>query len=116
MLFLRRGALALSLLAATALHAADSAKKAGPSTAVKSPTVPKLRGTPPDLRMPTGTATEVVATDFKLEPITLQEALGRAFEHNLEARFDKVDIKISAARVRFAAGAFAPVFSTTTSR
>jgi hypothetical protein len=58
--------------------------------------------------MPMGTATQLIATDFKLEPITLQEALGRAFEHNLEARFDQVDIKISAARVRFAAGAFDP--------
>jgi len=116
MLFLRRGALALSLFAATALHAADSTKKAAPVSAVKSPTIPKLRGTAPELRMPMGTATQLIATDFKLEPITLQEALGRAFEHNLEARFDQVDIKISAARVRFAAGAFDPVFTATASR
>jgi outer membrane protein len=116
MLFLRCGALAFSLFAATVLQAADSGKKTTPASRVKSPTVPKLRGTAPELRAPTEKATQVISTDGNLEPITLQEALMRAFEHNLEAKFDKVDIKISAARIRFAAGAFDPVFNLNASR
>ena len=96
------------LLATVALHAEDSA--------VKSPTIPKLRGTAPTLRVPVGIATKTISTEGQLEGITLQDALGRAFEHNLDAKFDRVDIKIDKARQRFAAGVFDPVLTASASR
>ena len=105
----RRRALPLFiLLAIGALHAAEPAKK--------SPTIPKLRGTAPTLRIPAGIATKTIASEGQLEGITLQDALGRAFEHNLDAKFDKVDIKIDKARQRFAAGVFDPVMTVSASR
>jgi outer membrane protein TolC len=108
MLFLRRRALTLFLLLATGtLPAAEPAKKG---------TIPKLRGAAPSLRAPMGSGAQFIGRDGQLETITLQDALGRAFEHNLDARFDKVDIKIEQARVRFAAGVFDPVFSASATR
>ena len=108
MLHLRRRASPLFLiLAAGALHA---------PLAAKSPTIPKLRGTSPTLRIPVGIATKTISSEGQLEGISLQEALGRAFEHNLDAKFDKVDIKIDKARQRFAAGAFDPVLNVSASR
>lgn len=83
---------------------------------VKSPTIPKLRGTAPTLRVSVGIATKTISTEGQLEGITLQDALGRAFEHNLDAKFDRVDIKIDKARQRFAAGVFDPVLSVSASR
>ena len=105
----RRRALPLFiLLAIGAVHAAEPVKKA--------PTLPKLRGTAPTLRIPVGIATKTIASEGQLEGITLQDALGRAFAHNLDAKFDKVDIKIDKARQRFAAGVFDPVLTLSASR
>ena len=108
MLLHRRRALALIfILTAGVLHAADPAK---------SPTIPKLRGTLPTLRLPVGAATREISSEGLLEGITLQDALGRAFAHNLDAKFDKVDIKIGKARQRFAAGVFDPTLTASASR
>ena len=68
------------------------------------------------LRVPMGTATKTISSEGRLEGISLQDALGRAFEHNLDAKFDKVNIKIDKARQRYAAGVFDPVFTASASR
>ena len=117
MLHLRRRALLLLLiLSASGLHAADSPKQGVPPPVVASPTIPRLRVTAPLLRVPMGTATKTVSSEGNLELISLQDALGRAFAHNLEAKFNKVDIKIDKARQRFAAGVFDPVLTVSASR
>lgn len=43
--------------------------------------------------------------------ITLREAIDLALQNNLEARFERVGIRIAHSRVRFAAGAFDPEFT-----
>ncbi|MEO7318795.1 MAG: TolC family protein [Chthoniobacteraceae bacterium] len=112
MLHHRRRALPLLLLLATSgLRAEDAA-----SPPVKSPTIPRLRVSAPLLRVPMGTATKTISTEGNLESISLQDALGRAFAHNLDAKFDKVDIKIDQARKRFAEGVFDPVLTVSASR
>ena len=117
MLQLRRRALPFLIILATGvLHAADSKKEDGELEVVTSPTLPRLGFAGPRLRVPMGTATKTIASDGILEGISLQDALGRAFEHNLDAKFDKVDIKIDKARQRFAAGAFDPVLNVSASR
>ena len=109
MLHHHRRALPLILLLATgALRAED--------TSVKSPPVPRLRVSAPLLRVPMGTATKAISTEGNLESISLQDALGRAFAHNLDAKFDKVAIKIDQARKRFAEGVFDPVLTVSASR
>ena len=109
MLHHRRRALSLLLLlAASALRAEDL-----PAT---PPTIPRLRVTAPLLRVPMGTATKTISSEGSLEAISLQDALGRAFAHNLDAKFDKVDIKIDQARKRFAEGVFDPVLTVSASR
>ena len=118
MLHHRRRALPFILLLATCgLHAAETAKKkTSDPHSVKSPTIPRLRVTAPLLRVPMGTATKAISSEGNLESISLQDALGRAFAHNLDAKFDKVDIKIDKARQRFAAGVFDPVLTLSASR
>ncbi len=45
------------------------------------------------------------------EPISLGRAIEMALQNNLEARVEKVGIRIQRSQIRFAAGAFDPVFS-----
>lgn len=117
MLHLRRRALTYFLLLCTyALRAADPSKEDTTALVVKTPTIPRLRASAPTLRIPIGAATKTIASEGQLEPISLQDALGRAFEHNLEAKFDKVDVKINQARQKFASGVFDPVFTASASR
>ena len=46
-----------------------------------------------------------------VEKISLAEAIKMSLSNNLEARFDRVGVRIQRSRVRFEAGAFDPVFS-----
>ena len=119
MLSHRRRALPLLLpilVAASGLRAADTPKTNAAPPPVKSPTIPRLRVSAPLLRVPMGTATKAISTEGSLEAISLQDALGRAFAHNLDAKFDKVDVKIGKARKRFAEGVFDPVLTVSASR
>lgn len=117
MLHHRRRALSLILLLTTAaLRAADAPKEDADQPTVTSPTIPRLRVSAPLLRVPMGTATKAISTEGSLEAISLQDALGRAFSHNLDAKFSKVDIKIDKARQKFASGVFDPVLTVNASR
>lgn len=102
--------------AAASTPAAKPRGKATPPPTTPLRVPPRLRSAAPTLRTVDGSSTQIVASDGKIEPITLQDALGRAFEHNLEVKFDKVDIKIERARLRFAVGAFDPVFTVSATR
>ena len=117
MLHHRRRALPLFLLLAlNGLRAADSPEQNIAPPPANPPTIPRLRVSAPLLRVPMGTATKTISTEGSLEAIGLQDALGRAFAHNLDAKFDKVDIKIDKARKRFAEGVFDPVLTISASR
>lgn len=117
MLHPRRRALPLFLLLATSgLRAAESPEPDPASRPVENPTIPRLTVSGPLLRVPMATASKTVAKEGSLESISLQDALGRAFAHNLDAKFDKVDIKIGKARARFAQGVFDPVLTVSASR
>jgi outer membrane protein TolC len=51
-----------------------------------------------------------------VERITLEKAITMAVASNLDARIERTGIRIAQSRVRFAAGAFDPVFSVRTTR
>jgi outer membrane protein TolC len=129
MLRLIRRALPLFILASVALRADDEKPADATPPAPESPPPlepprppenesstpkPKLRGTEPTLRVG-GTSTQVVSSAGKIRRIALREAMALSLAHNLDVKFDKAGIKIDEARVRFAAGAFDPVFTAAAS-
>ena len=64
----------------------------------------------------TGIGVEFFGPGTKAEILTLEQAIELALQNNLDARFERVGIRIEDARRRTAAGQFDPVFSATAIR
>jgi len=111
--------IALSLaIQAPLLHAASKKpvekKSSTPApekqSAEKQAPVQKPAPSPNAVSAP-GTRVDGDLLGVQTEPISLSRAIEMALRNNLEARVEKVGIQIQRSQVRFAAGAFDPVFT-----
>ncbi len=82
-----------------------------PEDAGKHAPVRKASRATPDTSAHGGSATGDLFAGKIAEPITLQRAIELALRNNLEARVEHVGIRVQRAQLKFAAGAFDPVFS-----
>ena len=96
----------LLLLLATSAHAGEGTPAWKPRLDVRRPVPRAIHAT----------TEESVFGSVPIERITLQQAIERALQNNLEAKFDQVGIRVEHARMRFEAGAFDPAFSINTSQ
>jgi outer membrane protein len=82
--------------------------------AAEAPAKPALRPSTPELREKRP-APDIFA-GVPTERLTLRRAIEMALENNLEVQFERAGINVERGRIRFAAGAFDPVFSVQAQR